>query len=112
MANFRLRVIAESLKPQKKGSMIEFNKYRETHEPYVYKSDITTGAGWFIILTRNDLPKKTVASDIPPLPPTPPTGGRNKNKTNKMNKSNRQNKRTKKNRKLKMSKKNKRKPIR
>ena len=100
MANFRLKVIAESLKPRIKGTMIEFNKYRETHEPYIYKSDITTGAGWFIILTRNDLPNKVTA-----------TGGINKNKTNKINKSNRKNKRTKKNKKLKMSKKNKKKTM-
>jgi len=112
MANFRLKVIAESLKPRIQGTMIEFNKYRETHEPYVYKSDITTGAGWFIILTRNDLPNKVTPPlpAPPPLPPAPSTGGRNQNKNNnKMNKSNRRNKRTKKNRKLKMTKKNQRK---
>ena len=115
MANFRLRVIAESLKPQKKGSMIEFNKYRETHEPYVYKSDITTGAGWFIILTRNDISNKATASGIQNnnnnnnnLQLVKPIDRRIKN--NKMNKSKRKNKRTKTKRtKTKRTKKNRRK---
>lgn len=88
-------------------SVIEFNAYREEKRPYIYKTDINTGLGWYKIYKKADISVLCPPSDRPPsLPPTePPTSTKKvKNKGCGVSGGRKRTKRTNRNKKRKTKK--------
>jgi hypothetical protein len=71
-------------KSKTEKSLIEFNDYRSEKRPYIFKTDIDTGLGWYKIYTRDDIPKPSVSLPRPttesiPAPATESSSSKSEN---------------------------------
>lgn len=72
--------------------VIEFNDYKTEHRPFVFKSDIDSGLGWYVTYTRADIPKKSPPKHSVPESATATRRGESEGKSSHKGKSSRKGK--------------------